>query len=126
MRRGGVLWRQHVSLSMLVSRRPAGALTAARFSVDEIPLTRNATSVFRRKGGESPNTKGGAGVKDVRRGGATSAQARLCERGFASAEDGEGPRQTPQGILYSAGDAPPFFLRERARGGDSRPAGPER
>jgi hypothetical protein len=46
-----------------------------------IPLTRNANSVFRRKGGESPKWKGGSGVKDGRCGGAMSAQARLCERG---------------------------------------------
>lgn len=86
------------------------------------PLTRNANSVFRRKGGESPNGKGGAQSRTGGAGGlpgCTSEALRARKLG----RDRSSRRRasfTARGIL------PPFFLRERARGGGSRPAGPQR
>jgi hypothetical protein len=79
---------------------------------------------FSTEGGRKPKSARGerSQGRPARRG-TRSAQARLCERG----RSGRRPRRSPGLILDSAGDSPPpFFLRERARGGDSRPAGPQR
>src|SRR5262249_46074189 len=71
----------------------------------EMPLTRNAPSVFRRKGAQAGN-EGGSAVKDDRRGGAPG----LHKRGFASAEDrGGGRRGRVAPILDGTGDSPPAF-----------------
>src|SRR5262245_37082655 len=71
----------------------------------EMPLTRNAPSVFRRKGAQAGN-EGGSAVKDDRSGGAPG----LHKRGLGSAEDrGGGRGGRPARSLTARGIHPLLF-----------------
>ena len=98
------------------SRRPTGACQAACFLL-KCPLTRNANSVFRRKGGESPNGKGGVQSRT------TGAEGHpVCtSEALRARKIGEEAAKVARPILDGTGDSPPFLCTMRARGGGSRP-----
>ena len=85
------------------------------------PLTRNANSVFRRKGGESPNGQGGVSQGRPARRGTRSAQARFWERG----RSGGGRTGSVAPILDGTGDSPLILAQKvgAAAGIRVRPSG---
>lgn len=98
---------------------PPGTISSAT-SLESSPYAKTQIAIFGERGAQAQMLRGSA-VKDDRRGGAPG----LHKRG-TSAEDRGGSRAgrvVP--ILDGTGDSPPSFLRERARGGGSRLAGPE-
>ena len=103
-----------------IPRRPTGAMLPAGFLL-KCPLTRNANSVFRRKGGASPNGKGGA---QSRTGGAGGLPGCTSEA-LRARKLGRDRTSRRRASLTARGILPRIAARAGERGG-SRPAGPQR